>query len=331
MKSIDEVEQLLVETRVPCLQEGSHRQQLKERLLAERLSITPGEKKVSKSLFAHMSPAVKTAAAIMAAALLVGVGWAAEKIVEKLKFTQAAVVLEERPQREWTLPEGKKLATSVTAVTVVNPDDPNAVATVQRHHQEMKDLIAQKKYELVKTFEDQSTGMTQYVYRFTLSDGTQDAMNFSMPLDGVASWDDYQKRAQEQREHFQEQINNAIAAGNYRLINQDVFLLHICRDAASQEKFRVQRISLTKGDEVALYHAFDVSLKKQAITKPQSTWREHGQSSWQEHLQAIRDGKLELLEVETLPNYTYEMTCDDGVKRIFNYGGGEPLRREKGE
>jgi hypothetical protein len=49
------------------------------------------------------------------------------------------------------------------------------------------------------------------------------------------------------------------------------------------------------------------------------------QTSWQEHLDAIREGKRELLELETVNSYTYEMTADDGTKVIFQYGGGNPL------
>ena len=53
------------------------------------------------------------------------------------------------------------------------------------------------------------------------------------------------------------------------------------------------------------------------------------QSTWREHLQAIREGKLELLDVETMFTYTYEVVLEDGTKRIFKYGGSEPLKRSK--
>jgi hypothetical protein len=46
--------------------------------------------------------------------------------------------------------------------------------------------------------------------------------------------------------------------------------------------------SLRSGDEIALYRPYDIAAEKQAATQPQS--------SWQEHLQAIREGRLELLE-----------------------------------
>ena len=90
--------------------------------------------------------------------------------------------------------------------------------------------------------------------------------------------------------------------------------IHICRDVASGKKFKVQRIQLADHTEIAFpradYGAIPPSVK---------------QTSWQEHLQAIRDGKRQLLKLETVNSYTYEMTADDGTKEIFNYGGNEPL------
>ncbi len=324
MKSVDDVERLLHQTPLPCVVEGPHREELKQRLLAQPPSTLQEEKKMGASMYSRMSPALKVAAAVLAVALLVGAGWAAEKIYEKLTFTQASLTLEQYPIQEWTLPSGKKLTTSnSTTVTTVDPDDPQAIETAQRHYEEMKGLITARKYEFVKTLEDRSDGTTQYVYRFTLSDGTHIAQNFSMPLDDVASWDDYQQKDQRQSREYREQVDKAIAAGRYRLINEDVILLHICLDRASQEKFRVQRIPLAKGQEIALYRPYDIVEDAGAAMKPES--------SWQEHLQAIRDGKLELLGVETTPSYTYEVVFDDGTKRIFSYGGGKPLKAPASE
>jgi hypothetical protein len=181
--------------------------------------------------------------------------------------------------------------------------------------------LAKKKYKLVKSFEDEFTGGTQYVYAFTFSDGAQDSMNFPMPLDNVASWEEYQRKVQEQTRHYQEQVNKAIANGKYRLVDEDVILVQICMDRGTQEKFRVQRISLPKGKEIALYRPFDITLEARTTSKPQSPWREH--------LQAIREGKLDILDVETLATYTYEVIFEDGTKRIFQYCGTEPLKRSK--
>ncbi len=51
------------------------------------------------------------------------------------------------------------------------------------------------------------------------------------------------------------------------------------------------------------------------------------QTSWQDHLDAVRDGKWELLSEETIPSYKYEVVFDDGSKTIFSYGGGKPLEK----
>jgi hypothetical protein len=321
MKSIDEIERLLGQTPVPCIVEGAHRKQLKERLLMEPLPVLQEENKTRNSLFAKMSPTLKVAAAILAVVVLVGAGWAAEKIYEKLKFTEATLILENNPPQEWKLSNGNTMTTSGMIGTDVNPEDPQAIETAQRHHEEMKELIAEKKYTFLKTIDNKIDGSTQYVYNFTFSDGKQSAVNFAMPLDEVASWDDYQRKIQETRNRYQEQVNKAIAAGKYRLINQDVIFMHICVDRASQEMIRVQRIPLSDGKEIALYRSYDLVDQEQGTTQPQS--------SWQEHLQAIRAGDLELVNAETMFNYTYEVLCDDGTKRIFRYGGGDPLKEPK--
>jgi hypothetical protein len=59
--------------------------------------------------------------------------------------------------------------------------------------EELDKLIQEKKYEFVNTFDSRS-GEKQYVYRLTYPDGRQVARNFSMSLDNVSSWADYQKK-----------------------------------------------------------------------------------------------------------------------------------------
>ena len=92
--------------------------------------------------------------------------------------------------------------------------------------------------------------------------------------------------------------------------------VHVCRDVATDQKFKVQRIPLGGGKETALprtdYAAIPPGLKP---------------TSWQQHLQAIREGKRELLGLETTNSYTYELTSDDGTKLIFNFGGNQPLKK----
>ncbi|MGD0655888.1 MAG: hypothetical protein ABSA16_16245 [Thermoguttaceae bacterium] len=179
---------------------------------------------------------------------------------------------------------------------------------------EIRKLIAEKKYKFLSVFED-NNGDKQYVYRFNFSDGSNTGMNFSMRLEDVSSWDDYQRKQDEQRQLRHDRINQAIASGKFRLINVEAMQVHLCRDAKSKQEFKVQRIPIRDGKEIALPRGDYGKIPPSVM-----------ETSWQEHLELIRQGKRELLELETVNNYTYEMTADDGTKIIFNYGGQEPLK-----
>ena len=116
-----------------------------------------------------------------------------------------------------------------------------------------------------------------------------------MSLDNVSSWEDYQQKADEQRRQRHEKINQAIKAGKFRLINLEVMQVHLCRDVETDQKFKVQRIPLGGGKETAFPRA-DYSTISPGVK----------QTTWQDHLQAIREGKRDLLDLETTTNYTYE-------------------------
>ena len=320
MERIDPTERLLRETPVPLVVEGVHREQLKERLLAHAQSAQPRRK--GMIWFAGRFSMLKVAAGLAAGMILIGTGWAAAMIYEKF-FTRVSVILERSPTRQWKLPDGTNMFTCGMIGTEVNSDDPKAIETAQRHHEEMKQLVAQKKYDFIKTFE--RMGSNEYVYKFTFADGSHDNMNFSMPLDNVVSWEDYQKKEEQKQNQRQEQINKALAAGRFRLIDRDVILTHICRELATNQKYRIQRIPLPDPKdkalhrEIALYHPFDVGAEPKTTTMPKT--------SWQDHLDAVRDGKWELLSEETIPSYQYEVVLDDGSKTLFQYGGGKPLEK----
>jgi hypothetical protein len=271
--------------------------------------------------FAGRFSRLEVAATLAAVMILIGTGWAAAKIYEKF-FTKVSVILERSPTREWKLPDGRNLYTGGFTGTVL-ADDPKAIDTAKRHHEEMKQLLAQKKYDFIKTFE--FMGRKEYVYKFTFADGSHDNMNFSMPLDNVVSWEDHQQKQEQKEKQRQEQINKALAAGRFRLIDTDVILAHICREVATKQEYRIQRIPLPDPKEkalhrdIALYRPFDVGAEEKTTAMPQT--------SWQDHLDAVRDGKWELLREETVPSYQYEVVLDDGSKTIFNYGGGKPLEK----
>ncbi len=272
--------------------------------------------------FAGRFSMLKLAATLAAVMILIGTGWAAAKIYENF-FTKVSVILERTPTREWKLPDGKNLYTSSMIGTVGDIGDPKAVEMVKRHHVEMKQLLAQKKYDFIKTYE--IMGQKQYLYKFTYADGSHAGMPFSMLLDNVVSWEDYLKKEEQKQTQRQEQINKALAAGRFRLIDTDVILTHICREVATNLKYRIQRIAFLDPKEkalyrqTALYRPFDVGAEEKTTTMPET--------SWQDHLDAVRDGKWELLSEETIPSYQYEMVLDDGSKTLFQYGGGKPLEK----
>ena len=141
-----------------------------------------------------------------------------------------------------------------------------------------------------------------------------------MRLEDLTSLDDYAQKQAEQQKQRRDRINQAVAAGRIRLLNADVMESHICRDVNSGIKFKVQRIRHADGKEIA-FPRHDYSKTPTSVKK----------TSWQDHLQAIRDGKRRILDVESVNSYTYEMTADDGTKEIFQYGGRKPLlQRIKG-
>jgi hypothetical protein len=65
----------------------------------------------------------------------------------------------------------------------------------------------------VKTVE--ISGRREYVYRFTFADGSHDNMNFSMPLDHIVSWDDYQQKRVQEEQQREEQIKDSIGAEHF--------------------------------------------------------------------------------------------------------------------
>ena len=273
--------------------------------------------------FAGRFSMLKVAATLAGVMILIGTGWAAAMIYEKF-FTRVSVILERSPTQQWKLPDGTNMLIVGRMIGMdVNSDDPKALETVKRHHEEMKQLLAQKKYDFIKTYE--RMGIKEYVYKFTFADGSHDNMNFSMPLDSVVSWEDYQQKQEQKQTQRQGQINKALAAGRFRLIDSDVILTHICREVATKQKYRIQRIPLPDPKEkalhreIALYHPFDFEAEKKATTMPET--------SWQDHLDAVREGKWELLSEATIPSYQYEVVLDDGSRTLFQYGGGKPLEK----
>lgn len=161
---------------------------------------------MSLSTLKKMSSLTKAAAATLAAVILIGTGWAAEQIYQRF----VTVTLESPPPKVRTLPNGHTISVGRMVGTQVDSEDPTALETAKRHHEEMKQLIAERKYTFLKTFQDPN-GMTQYIYQFQYADGTKGGMNFPFPLEDVASWEEAERRqdemAEQQLNHMEQQAN----------------------------------------------------------------------------------------------------------------------------
>jgi hypothetical protein len=138
-----------------------------------------------------------------------------------------------------------------------------------------------------------------------------------MPLEKVASWDDYVGKLKEQAKQRQKAFIKALAAGRFRLLNLETDLTHVCRDAGSKQQLLVMRVRHFDGDEDALVF-------------PDGYDGPHYSTSWKDHLEAIRQGRRVLLDLETTTSMTYEITLDDGSKAIFEVGGSEMMKKPEG-
>jgi hypothetical protein len=310
MKSIDPIERLLGQTPVPSVVEGPHREQLKQRLLESAQTAQPRREPMRISLLSRMSPMMKVAAGLMLAAMLIGTGWAADKIY--MKWNGISFTLESHPGQSVTLPNGATL--NLGGHTLgheesgdVSSDVQEAVETAKRHHEEDNRLIAEKKYEFVKTFEYLSE--TNYVYNFTYADGSRTKTSVQLPLEDVTSWDDYDEKQKEQAE----KIEKAVLAGNFRLIDVNTIDCWICRNVDSNERLNVRHARLPGYDYA---HA-----TLEAAEEP----KQIQEMTWQEHLKAIRDGKREILGTKNETVYTYEAALEDGSKATFTQD--HPLKK----
>jgi hypothetical protein len=262
---------------------------------------------------------MKSAAGFLIAALLVATGWAAEKVYQKVANKSYYVELEKPfslPMKLPDDPDGSESAVTVSMALTTIPENapPGSVEKAKKHHEEMKQLIAQKKYKFIKTFEGAS-GHTEYVYQFTYADGEQSAANFEMRLEDVASWEDILQKRKERQQMLNEKISKAIAAGRFRLLDVEPLVIHVCTQTGSEQKILVSRIGLRK--EIA-------SVWPEAAKTPVY------QTSWQDHLKSVQQGERVLLDLQIIGNYTYEITLDDGSTTIFKYGGNEPLKKPGG-
>lgn len=255
---------------------------------------------------------MKLAAGVLIAAALVAAGWTAEKLYRSVAKKSYYLELERFDEPPVTLPDGSTMGWGGSIGTMIPADaPPGSAEKAKKHHEEMKQLIAQKKYELVKTHE-MPPGEKQYVYRFSLADGTPHVLNFSIPLENVVSWDDYLQKTKEHRKQWGAKIYKAFAAGKFRLLAVEPMLIHVCREVDSSQKILVQRITLLDGKQIA-------SVRRENANSPEY------QTSWQDHLEAVRQGKRVLLEEQqTAKILTYEVTLEDGSTTQYQIGSVDP-------
>jgi hypothetical protein len=260
--------------------------------------------------------AVRTVCAVWAAIVTASWSWTLSAAEEAgKKPVTVSVILEQSPpnsSNSWTLPNGKKIGGGCwgmcTGFTCDASEVDKAVEAAKRHHAEMKELIAQKKgYRLLKVYGEEKQGGKLYKYRFTFSDGRQEFKEFTIPLENVASWDDFLQKRQAEEDQRNEKIYRAIVAGSYRRKHTETHYSFVCQDADSTGKYRVSFIPLPKGKQIA-------SILPLEADRPVTTIR---QTSWQDHLQAVREGKRKVLTKEIKRTYYYEMFLDDGSKTMF--------------
>jgi hypothetical protein len=293
-----------------------------------------------------MSRAQKVAAAILLALLLAATGWAAEKVVE--------AVIEGRPVHVHTKTESTTLLmgtdtygtyVGVTTIRDVPPGTTNQAGSgimtgvgtmtmessggagvspfTPAQRQELRKLIAEKKYQRIGKSE--TPRGTEYLYRFVFSDGTVKPWPFYLPLEEFASVDDYNQKYDVYEARRQEAMQKALAKGHYRLVNVELILVHECLDVATGKTIEVQKIPLPDGSQIA-------SAKEVKPWVPSPTGESEEtfyEMTWQEHLDSIKAGRRKLLDARVVKDFWYEMTLEDGSKTILGIGGQSPLEKTK--
>ena len=303
MKNVDPIERLLEQTPAPCVVEGPHREQLKQRLLEASSTAQPRRERMKISVFSRMPSLVKLAAALLVAAILIGTGWASEKIY-RLVTSESTVISHKTPSGE---------------SSEFGSDEANPGLLAEQEKQtdkEIKQLVARKKYKFVRTI-DFPDGNKANVYYFRLSDGTRVKWKQGPPrLEEVASWDEYERKSHEYARQRGKDIAKAIASGKARLINFILTEIHVCRDIESTQKVDVLRVQPGCPEEGTDDFACVYPGGMQEYERPGD--HVFKTTSWRDHLKAIRDGKRELLDVRIVKRGVFETVREDGSKLVFS-------------
>jgi len=87
--------------------------------------------------------------------------------------------------------------------TQVSSNDPRAMERARRLPAEMKEVVAEERYEFAGSFGEGGG----FIYEITLSDGSRQNVVLPLRLESVTSWDEYLKKYQEQQRQQFEKYN----------------------------------------------------------------------------------------------------------------------------
>jgi hypothetical protein len=312
MNPTEPVERLLEQTPVPSLSAGPHRDRLRTQLLEQSTTTYP--RKTKMSISKRVSPALKIALAVLAAILLIGTGWAAEKIYEKI-ITIRIVTSE---PKEVIMPDGTKGYSVTAAATEVDVNDPKAVeeanrvlkeslAAEEKRQDAIQKAITLGRFRLLDvgsqiTHQCQDVGSDRVfqLTRCTLDtcDDVAHVIDADIELSGKTG--------------AAQTVTGTVRTAIVTPGSKDKKLPMTLRVDAQPGK-----MLKASGDGATSVVVTDASGAVQATT------------SWKDHLRMILDGKRQLLHATVQTVYVYEVTLDDGSK--VSYGCPFELKLPKAQ
>ncbi len=312
MKDNNKTENILASAAAPSVRAGHHRESLKAELM-DRLSERDVQMNTDKP---KLNGLIRVAAMILAAVVLVSAGWAAEQAYRKVIWITWTV--SETTPRELTLPSGKvwKFTTSTSSEVTTSDhhvDIEQAKADQAARWDEIGQAILDGKYKLMHEHDlaDSPTVFGYYIELPNDSAGT----TFVVPLEKFESWEQFRALEDEVRRKHSQMCDEAIEAGRYRLVDADVLLSHVCREAETGKEIVCQRV---------LSPIKDIEPMATITSWPRNmdVEREIIQTTWQDHLDAIVDGSRELIKADLINIYVYELILSDGRVVRWSIGGG---------
>jgi hypothetical protein len=300
MKPVEPVERLLEQTPVPSLSQGPHRDRLRNQLLEQ--STTTYSRKTKMSISNRISPALKIALAVLVAVFLIGTGWTAEKIYEKIITIR---VMTSEP-KEVTMPDGSKGYSVTAAATEIDSNDPKAIedanrilkeslASEEKQQAAIQNAIGLGRFRLLDvgsqiTHECQDVGADKVFHVLHCTLGSCEDVAHVVDAGAVTSGakDNVQTVTGTVRTAF------VTPGGKDKKLPMTLKV-----NAQGGESGSSTKTSSEGAATVVLNGAPEASLAT---------------TSWNDHLRMIREGKRKLLHATVQSVYVYEVTLDDGAK-----------------